>query len=69
VARILIVDDQFGARVAVRELLDGHGFQVVGDAKDGKEAIEMMKDVRPDIVLMDINMPGMNGIAAAQEIR
>jgi len=67
--KILVVDDQFVARITIRELLDWHGFDVCGDAKDGKEAIEMVSDVKPDIVLMDINMPGMNGIAAAAEIR
>lgn len=68
-ARILIVDDHHAARTALRELLRWHGLQVCGDAKDGKEAIEKVVELKPDIVLMDINMPGMNGITAASEIR
>jgi len=68
-AKILIVDDHLVARTTIRELLDWHSFQVCGDAKDGKEAVEKVIELKPDIVLLDINMPIMNGIAAAQEIR
>ena len=68
-AQILIVDDNHAARIAIRELLGWHGLQVCGDAKDGKEAVEKVVELKPDIVLMDINMPGMNGISAASEIR
>jgi len=68
-AKILIVDDNLGARITIRELLDWPGFQVWGEAKDGNEAIEKVIELKPDIVLMDINMPGLNGVKAAQEIR
>ncbi len=68
-AKILIVDDHVGARIAVRELLDWHSFQVCGEAKDGQEAIERVIELKPDVVLLDINMPRMDGIKAAQEIR
>ncbi|PYU20767.1 MAG: hypothetical protein DMG32_21750 [Acidobacteria bacterium] len=68
-AKILIVDDHQAVRTTLRELLDWHSFRVCGDAKDGKEAIERVIELKPDIVLLDINMPGMNGVAAAQEIR
>lgn len=68
-AQILIVDDNHAARIAIRELLGWHGLQVCGDAKDGKEAVEKVVELKPDIVLMDINMPGMNGISAASETR
>lgn len=67
--RILIVDDHHAARTTLRELLDWHSFQVCGDAQNGKEAIEKVAELKPEIVLMDINMPVLNGIAAAQEIR
>jgi YesN/AraC family two-component response regulator len=67
--RILIVDDHHAARTTLRELLDWHSFQVCGDAQNGKEAIEKVIELKPEIVLMDINMPVLNGIAAAQEIR
>ena len=68
-ARILIVDDHDAARITLRELLDWHSFQVCGDAKDGKEAIDKVIELNPDIVLLDINMPVMSGITAATEIR
>src|SRR4029077_13199144 len=68
-AKILIVDDHLAARITIRELLDWHSFQVCGDAKDGKEAIEKVSELKPDIVLMDINMPEMNSVKAAREIR
>src|SRR5882724_4428551 len=68
-AKILIVDDNLTARITIRGLLDWHGFQVWGEAKDGNEAVEKVIETKPDIVLMDINMPGMNGVKAAQEIR
>jgi DNA-binding NarL/FixJ family response regulator len=68
-ARILIVDDHFAARTTIRSLLDWHSFQVCGDAKDGQEAIEKVIELKPDIVLLDINMPVMDGVTAAREIR
>jgi DNA-binding NarL/FixJ family response regulator len=68
-ARILIVDDHFAARTTIRSLLDWHSFQVCGDAKDGQEAIDKVIELRPDIVLLDINMPIMDGLTAAREIR
>jgi DNA-binding NarL/FixJ family response regulator len=68
-ARILVVDDHYAARITIRELLNWHSFQVCGDAKDGKEAIEKVIELKPDIVVLDINMPEMNGVKAAQEIR
>jgi YesN/AraC family two-component response regulator len=66
---ILVVDDHHAARITLRELLDWHSFQVWGDAQNGKEAIENVLELKPDIVLLDINMPVMDGIAAATEIR
>jgi DNA-binding NarL/FixJ family response regulator len=68
-ARILIVDDHFAVRTTIRSLLDWHSFQVCGDAKDGQEAIEKVIELKPDIVLLDINMPVMDGVTAAREIR
>lgn len=68
-AGILIVDDYPLARTTIRELLGWHEMHVCGEAKDGKEAVEQVKALNPDLVLLDINMPVMNGIQAAFEIR
>ena len=68
-AKILIVDDNMSARTTIRSLLEWHGLQMCGEAKDGKEAIEQVMEQKPDIVVLDINMPVMSGIAAAREIR
>jgi DNA-binding NarL/FixJ family response regulator len=68
-ARILIVDDHLAARTTIRSLLDWHGFQVCGEASNGKEAIERVIELKPNIILLDINMPVMTGTQAAFEIR
>ncbi len=68
-ARILVVDDNSAARRAIRSLLDLNSFKVCGEAQDGAEALEKVGELRPDIVLLDINMPGMNGVTAAARIR
>jgi DNA-binding NarL/FixJ family response regulator len=67
--RILIVDDHLITRTSIRRLLDGHPFRICGEARDGKEAIEKVVELKPDIILLDINMPVMDGIRAAHEIR
>ena len=68
-ARILIVDEHLIARTAIRRLLDGRPFRICGEARDGKEAIEKVIELEPDIILLDINMPVMNGIQTAYEMR
>ena len=68
-AKILIVDDHSFARTTIRSLLDWHGFQVCGEASNGREAIERVIELKPDIVVLDINMPVMSGTEAASEIR
>jgi DNA-binding NarL/FixJ family response regulator len=64
-----VVDDYPLARSTIRGLLGWHEMHVCGEAKDGKEAIEQVKALNPDVVLLDINMPVMNGMQAAFEIR
>ena len=66
--RILVVDDYQGMRMAIMSLLTSHRMDVCGEAEDGDKAVEKVRELHPDIVLLDINMPNMNGIAAAYEI-
>lgn len=66
--RILVVDDEPQIRRIMRTTLTGAGYEV-DDAKTGEEALEKVRDFRPDLVLLDINMPGMGGLAAARLIR
>lgn len=68
--RILIVDDHEVVRLGLRALLaEQRDFDVIGEAASAQEAIEMTRVHRPDVVLMDIRMPGKNGIDACQEIK
>lgn len=66
---VLIVDDAAFMRLAIRNVLSKNGFQVMDDAKNGQEAVEKYKILKPDIVTMDITMPDMTGIDALKEIR
>ena len=67
--RILVVDDYQVARKTIRSLLTWHSLHVCGEAENGKQAVEKVKELNPDLVLLDINMPVMNGVQAAYEIR
>ncbi len=67
--RILVVDDYLVARKTIRSLLTWHSLHVCGEAENGKQAVEKVKELNPDLVLLDINMPVMNGVQAAYEIR
>jgi two-component system, OmpR family, KDP operon response regulator KdpE len=66
--RILVVDDQPQIRRFMRTTLAGAGYEV-GDAKTGEEALEKLREFRPDLVLLDVNMPGLGGLAVCREIR
>jgi len=63
---VLIVDDHRAFRTAVTVMLEGEGFEVVGDAPDGPAAIDAVAALRPDVVLLDVQLPGMDGIEVAQ---
>ena len=66
---VLVVDDQAPFRLAARAVLRrAEGFELVGEASDGDEAVERVRELRPGLVLMDINMPTMNGIEATRRI-
>ncbi|KZE73829.1 response regulator [Paenibacillus elgii] len=67
--RILIVDDAAFMRMMIRDILSKNGYEVVGEANDGAQAIEKFKELRPDLVTMDITMPEMDGIHALKEIK
>lgn len=68
--RILIVDDHAIVRAGIRSLLDGqHDIEVVGEASRGDEAVEKALQLRPELVLMDIAMPGINGIEATAQLK
>ena len=65
--RVLVVDDHPVARAAIRELLDDtDGVATVGEAVDGREAVDLAMSVRPDVVLMDVAMPTMSGLEATR---
>lgn len=67
--RILIADDHELARRGIRALLESHpGWEVCGEAKDGRETVELAVSMKPDIVLLDIGMPNLNGLEAAKQI-
>ena len=69
-ARILIVDDQAPIRKAVRELLEREkGWEVCGEAENGREAIDKSLQLKPDLITLDLSMPVMNGLEAARELR
>jgi two-component system, response regulator PdtaR len=66
VTRVIIADDESIIRMDLKEMLNGMGYQVVGEAGDGQTAVDLARQVNPDIVIMDIKMPGMDGIEAAK---
>jgi DNA-binding NarL/FixJ family response regulator len=67
--RILIADDHEVARKGIRAVLESHpGWEVCGEAKDGREAIELASTMDPDLILLDIGMPKLNGLEAARQI-
>jgi DNA-binding NarL/FixJ family response regulator len=67
--RVALVDDHEIVRQGLRWLLEDHeDIRVVGEAKDGREAITMAQKLKPDVIVMDVNMPGLNGIEATRRI-
>jgi len=67
--RILLVDDHPLTRSALSGLLQQHGFDVVGEAADGESAVEGAADLQPDLILLDLSMPGLDGLSALPRLR
>jgi two-component system, response regulator PdtaR len=66
--RILIADDESIIRMNLREMLTQHGYEVIAEASNGATAIDLARKLQPDLVIMDIKMPGIDGVQAAAEL-
>src|SRR5512132_1518898 len=66
--RVLLVDDHDLFREGLRNLLEERGVQVAGEASTGAEAVRLVREVAPDVVVMDLHMPGISGIEAIKQI-
>jgi response regulator NasT len=66
--KILIAEDEAIIRLDLKEMLEEEGFDVVGEASDGDAAIRLAREREPDLVIMDVKMPGMDGLTAAEKI-
>jgi DNA-binding NarL/FixJ family response regulator len=67
--RVFLVDDHALVRQGLKALLEREGFQIVGEASNGREAVQLMPGVRPDVAVFDISMPLLNGLDAASELQ
>lgn len=67
--RILIADDNQMIRNSVADILSSEGWDVCGQASDGEEAIEKVRELRPDVVVLDVSMPGIDGLETARRLR
>jgi DNA-binding NarL/FixJ family response regulator len=65
---VLIVDDHAGFRAGARALLEAEGYEVLGEAADGESAVEQARRLRPQVVLLDVQLPGMDGFAVAERL-
>jgi two-component system chemotaxis response regulator CheY len=66
--RVVIIDDYDMTRMLLRIILNGDHYDVVGEASDGKEGVELCLELQPDLILLDVNMPVMNGLEALETI-
>jgi DNA-binding NarL/FixJ family response regulator len=66
--RVLLVDDHDLFRTGLRNLLEEHGVTVAGEAATGSEAIKLVRELAPDVVVMDVNMPGISGVEATRQV-
>lgn len=66
--RVLIVEDDAAASLAVRSIIEGAGYEVVGTASSGEEALTIAEELNPDVAIMDIRLPGMDGIETTRQL-
>jgi AmiR/NasT family two-component response regulator len=67
--RVVIADDESIIRLDLKEILEGDGYLVVGEAARGDDALAMIRDLRPDLALLDVKMPGLDGIEVAKALK
>lgn len=67
--KVLIVDDAAFMRMMIKNIITKHGYEVVGEAENGKQAVALYSELKPDLVTMDITMPEMDGIESVKAIR
>lgn len=68
-AKVLIVDDAAFMRMMLKDILLKNGFEVIGEAENGRTGVQLFQELSPDLVTMDITMPEMDGISAVKEIK
>ena len=66
--RVLIAEDEALIRLDLAEMLEEEGYDVVGQAEDGEKAVALAEELRPDLVILDIKMPRLDGLAAAERV-
>jgi DNA-binding NarL/FixJ family response regulator len=67
--RVFIVDDNAAVRTRIRRLLETSGFEICGEASDGLDAIERAPELNPDLIILNVSMPRVNGLDAARKLR
>src|SRR6266581_5245352 len=66
--RVLLADDHPVVREGLKSLLQRHGFQVIAEARDGREALRLVRELQPDVAVLDLGMPNLNGMDAARAV-